>query len=309
MSRSMTVYELLGEFFREGAQRLLSLAVDAEVKDWMDAHESLRDEQGHRWVVRNGYMPKRIVRTAVGALEITQARVLDRRCPRNGVNSDSRFFRFRSRLLPPYLRCTSGGESNSLRRYLDACCTGEVSDALHALVGHSIVNDLSSSAMAFLHGAWASEVTALAFRSLDGALITFVSAFGMGSSHSPAEPMDVIVLVGATVGGEAALLGIGRGWRDSEPSWLELLTDCKNRGLRLDVAPVIGDAPVAFLAALGRVFPFSARNYRRLEGSELFRSQPMKSRSDPRPALPVDCHGVERALEFLHTGLERGRVE
>ena len=39
---------------REGARRLLSMALEAEVSDYLDAHEGERDASGHALVVRNG---------------------------------------------------------------------------------------------------------------------------------------------------------------------------------------------------------------------------------------------------------------
>ena len=49
--------DVLSEVLREGAQRMLALAVDAEVADRIDRHADLKDENGRRQVVRNGYLP------------------------------------------------------------------------------------------------------------------------------------------------------------------------------------------------------------------------------------------------------------
>ena len=46
--------DVLGEVLRQGAQKLLAEAIDAEVADWIDRHAHLRDDAGHRQVVRNG---------------------------------------------------------------------------------------------------------------------------------------------------------------------------------------------------------------------------------------------------------------
>jgi hypothetical protein len=60
--------DVLTELLREGAQRLLAQAIDAELSDWIDPHRHCVDEQGHRQVVRNGYLPERVTTTGVGSV-------------------------------------------------------------------------------------------------------------------------------------------------------------------------------------------------------------------------------------------------
>ncbi|MBS3763436.1 MAG: hypothetical protein KGZ25_09065 [Planctomycetes bacterium] len=48
--------DVLDLILREGAQKMLELAVEAEVADYIENHKDLRDPQtGHRLVVRNGH--------------------------------------------------------------------------------------------------------------------------------------------------------------------------------------------------------------------------------------------------------------
>ena len=51
--------DALTEVLREGAQRLLAQAVEAEVAAFVAEHLHLRDEAGRRVVVRNGHLPER----------------------------------------------------------------------------------------------------------------------------------------------------------------------------------------------------------------------------------------------------------
>jgi hypothetical protein len=74
-----TSRDVLSEILREGAQQMLTAAIEAEVAGWIDAHEHLRDERGHRQVVRNGYLPERSITTGIGPVKIRQPRVHDRR--------------------------------------------------------------------------------------------------------------------------------------------------------------------------------------------------------------------------------------
>ena len=60
--------DVLSGILREGAQRLLVQAVEAEVASWIDAHAQIRDESGHRQVVRNGHLPPRTILTGVGPI-------------------------------------------------------------------------------------------------------------------------------------------------------------------------------------------------------------------------------------------------
>ena len=44
---------------REGARRMLTQAIEAEVEAFLAAHAGLADEQGRRRLVRNGHAPER----------------------------------------------------------------------------------------------------------------------------------------------------------------------------------------------------------------------------------------------------------
>ncbi|HEY2841652.1 MAG TPA: transposase, partial [Pirellulales bacterium] len=74
-----TSRDVLTEILRDGAQQLLAQAVEAEVAEWIASRASLTDAAGRRQVVRNGYLPKRSITTGIGAVEVHQPRVLDRR--------------------------------------------------------------------------------------------------------------------------------------------------------------------------------------------------------------------------------------
>ena len=58
--------DVLTEILREGAQTLLVQAIEEEVADWIERHADLKDENGHRLVVRNGRLPKRQITRGIG---------------------------------------------------------------------------------------------------------------------------------------------------------------------------------------------------------------------------------------------------
>ena len=89
--------DMLTPILREGARKMLAMAIELEAQAWIDERSTLRDESGRRLVVRNGHQPARSIQTGVGDLEIVRPRIHDRRI-------GERHEVFHSRILPPYLR-------------------------------------------------------------------------------------------------------------------------------------------------------------------------------------------------------------
>ena len=106
----------LDEIVREGARRMLAVALEAEVEAYLAAHAGERDEAGRRLVVRNGHARPRRVTTAAGAVEVRARPVDDRRV--DAASGQRR--RFRSAMLPPWCR-----RSPKVTEVLRCCtCTG-----------------------------------------------------------------------------------------------------------------------------------------------------------------------------------------
>jgi putative transposase len=97
--RSEVVVDL-DELVREGARRMLAVALEEEVAAYVAAHAGELDEHGHRLVRRNGHARKRVLITGAGQVPVTAPRVDDRRIdPATGTKA-----RFRSAILPPWCR-------------------------------------------------------------------------------------------------------------------------------------------------------------------------------------------------------------
>ena len=136
-----TSRDALTDVLRDGAHQLLAQAIEAEVATWIENHKHLVDEDDHQAVVRNGHMPTRSIITGIGAVQVTQPRVHDRRIV--GVNEDGQAIdergqpveRFRSKILPPYLRKTKSMEELIPWLYLKGVSTGDFTEALQALLG------------------------------------------------------------------------------------------------------------------------------------------------------------------------------
>ena len=60
-----TARDALTDVLREGAQKLLAEAVQAEVGSFLEQYQELQDERGHQRVLRNGYLPTREIQTGL----------------------------------------------------------------------------------------------------------------------------------------------------------------------------------------------------------------------------------------------------
>src|SRR5882724_6954009 len=163
--------DVLSGILREGAQRLLAQAVEAEVANWIDTHAQIRDQAGHRQVVRNGHLPSRTILTGVGPIEVEQPRVHDRR-PKEAAE------KFTSKILPPYLRKTKSIEELIPWLYLKGISTGDFSEALAGLVGPA-AKGLSASTITRLKEVWQQEFQQWSQRSLKGKEYVYVWVDGV----------------------------------------------------------------------------------------------------------------------------------
>lgn len=69
--------DLVTQLIREGAHRLISEAIELELEAFLEAiSEQLSD--GRPRVVRNGYLPERLLMTGVGQVSVKVPRVRDR---------------------------------------------------------------------------------------------------------------------------------------------------------------------------------------------------------------------------------------
>ena len=243
-----TSRDVLTDILRDGAQRRLTQAVEAEVTMWIESHSHLKNSNGHRQVVRNGHLPKRTLLTGVGSVEVQQPRVLDRR-------ADGEAEPFSSKILPPYLRKTKSLEELIPWLYLKGVSTGDFSEALAALVGPE-AHGLSASTIVRLKTSWEDEFQEWNQRSLEGKQYVYVWADGVHFNIRLEEDRQcILVLMGATADGRKELIAVADGFRESEQSWKALLLDVKSRGLVVDPKLATGDGALGFWKALRQVFP------------------------------------------------------
>jgi transposase-like protein len=126
-----TARDALTDVLREGAQKLLAEAVQAEVGTFLEEYQGLRDERGHQRVVRKGYLPEREIQTGLGGIKRRVPRTRDR----DPGKEPEQAIRFRSSLVPPYLRRSKSVEELLPILNLKGISTGEFREALSALLG------------------------------------------------------------------------------------------------------------------------------------------------------------------------------
>lgn len=140
---------VLEEVLRQGAQEMLLRAIDAEVDEYIDQHSNVRDETGHRLVVRNGHLPEREILTGIGPVPIRQPRVNDKRLGQ----------KFTSNILPPFMRRIPSINALIPCLYLKGISTGDFSEALEAILGPQAAG-LSATNIVRLKEGWRQDYKA-----------------------------------------------------------------------------------------------------------------------------------------------------
>jgi putative transposase len=239
----------LDEICRQGAQRMLAVALEAEVAAYVEAHAGERDERGRRLVVRNGHAEPRTITTSAGAIEVQTPRVNDRRVdPDTGERQ-----RFRSSVLPPWCRRSPKVAEVLPLMYLHGMSTGDFVPALTEFFGSGA--GLSSPVITRLTRQWQDEQRAFMARDLSGTDYVYVWADGVHFNVRLEEDrLCCLVIVGVRLDGTKELVAVTDGYRESTESWADLLRDLKRRGMRAPMLAV-GDGALGFWAALREVFP------------------------------------------------------
>ena len=144
------VVDPLAELLRRGARELIGQAVSEEFEVFLQQHAERRDAQGRQAVVRNGYLPEREVLSGIGPVTVSMPRARDR----SGEGQ-----RFRSSLVPPYVRRSKSVDAVLPWLYLKGVSTGDMREALAALVGKQAAG-LSAAVVSRLKARWADEYAA-----------------------------------------------------------------------------------------------------------------------------------------------------
>jgi putative transposase len=234
---------------REGAQRMLAAALEAEADAYIESFAGELDDAGHRLVVRNGHARARNVVTVAGAVGVAAPRINDQRVePATGERCG-----FKSAIVPPWARKSPKVTEVLPLLYLHGMSTGDFSPALEGFFGTAA--GLSASAVGRLMASWQDEHRAFAKRSLADRDFVYVWVDGVHFNVRLEEArLCCLVVLGVRLDGTKELVAITDGYRESTDSWADLLRDLKRRGMRAPVLAV-GDGALGFWAALKDVWP------------------------------------------------------
>lgn len=236
----------LTELLRNGAQRLIADAVEVELQKLLSQYDSVKNNQGHRQIVRNGYLPERVIQTGIGPVKVRVPKIRDK---------SGQGIKFNSTLLPPYLRKSRSVEEVLPWLYLKGISTGDFQEALQALLG-SAATGLSASTISRSKRIWEEEHESWSRRSLENKRYVYIWADGVYFNiRSDDAKQCILVIIGVTEQGRKEFIAIEDGYRESEQSWSELLLRLKAQGLRYSPELAVGDGALGFWNALSKVFP------------------------------------------------------
>jgi putative transposase len=240
---------LLDEVVRDGARQMLEAALKAEVADYIERFADQLDANGHRLVVRNGYHQQREVVTAAGAVSVMAPRVNDKRVdPDSGERQ-----RFASAILPAWARKSPQITEVLPLLYLHGLSSGDFGPALEQFLGTGA--GLSASTITRLTAQWQDEARGFGQRDLSGTDYVYLWVDGIHLKvRLDQQKLCLLVMIGVRADGRKELVALTDGYRESTESWVDLLRDCRRRGM---TAPVlaIGDGALGFWKAVREVFP------------------------------------------------------
>jgi transposase-like protein len=140
--------------------------------------------------------------------------------------------------------------------YLKGISTGDFTDALAALVGNDAPG-LSATTISRLKTVWEQDLQLWQKRDLSDKHYVYFWVDGIYSNVRMDDKQCLLVIIGATKDGNKELVAIDGGFRESELSWAQLLTDLKSRGLKTGPKLCVGDGSLGFWKALSKVYPDS----------------------------------------------------
>ena len=171
---------------------------------------------------------------------------------RGSGEESEEIIRFRSSLVPPYLRSSKSLEELLPLLYLKGISTGDFSDALSALLGRDAPG-LSANTISRLKQQWVQDYQQWHQRDLSQKHYVYVWADGVYCNVRFEDArVCLLVLIGARADGKKELIAVEDGYRESEQSWWELLRDLYSRGLTMEPKLATGDGALGFWKGPGQ---------------------------------------------------------
>ena len=241
------VEDPLHEVLQRGAKELLAKAVEAELNTLLTQYASL-EINGKKAVVRNGHLPERTIQTGLGDIPVKVPKVRDR---------SGQGIKFNSALVPPYLKRTKAIEEFIPWLYLRGISTGQMQPALESLLGED-AKGLSANTVSRLKQQWEQDYDVWRQRDLSKHRYVYIWADGIYSNVRMDDKLCLLVIIGSDETGRKEVLAVIDGYRESEASWFEVLSQLESQGLTLPPKLAVGDGALGFWKALAKKWPETA---------------------------------------------------
>ncbi len=236
----------LTNFTRESANKMLKIAIEQEVADFILQHKNLKHE-GKQRIIRNGYLPPRKISSGVGEIDIAMPRIRDR--------NNNEKIQFVSNLIPKYMRRTVSLDVILPILYLKGISVNNFQDVLCPILGEN-VNNISPGVIHKLKESWLLEYKQWLTRDLTDKKYVYFWVDGVYlQARMDNEKTCMLVIVGADEFGNKELVALIDGVRESKAAWRELLLDLRSRGLVYSPHLAVGDGALGFWGALTEVYP------------------------------------------------------
>jgi transposase-like protein len=240
------VTDALSDFLRSSAQKMLQLAIEEEVQNFITSYQDKLLTNGNKQIVRNGYLPERNIQTGIGEMTVKVPRVRDR-----GKDNIS----FTSNLIPQYMRRTVTIDVLLPLLYLKGISTTDFADSFEPILG-SRPKNLSPNVISRLKAGWHDQYLSWQQRDLSKKKYVYFWADGVYlQARMESEKNCILVIVGADEHGKKEVVAIDDGFRESKESWRGLLLDLKSRGLKQAPKLAVGDGALGFWGALTEEYP------------------------------------------------------
>ena len=239
---AMPTFATLENWARSSIQDLLQRVLEEEVTEFLG-----RTRYQRRSAVdatpgsRNGHGKPRQVSLMSGTIEVRRPRV-------RGLEE-----RFESRILPLFMRRTHEVTRMLPELYLHGLSQGDFELALRGLLGNGA--PLSASSIGRLRAQWEEELETWRERRLDDRELVYAWAGGIYvKAGLEKDKAALLVVIGAMSDGRKEVLAVWPGHRESTESWLKVLRDLRDRGLRAPLL-LMADGGLPIWSATEQVWP------------------------------------------------------
>lgn len=239
----------LDEIVRNGAKEMLQKALEIEVDLFLERYQYILDGKGNRQVIRNGRGRPRKIVTGAGQIDVEIPRVDDR------ILEIHKEPRFKSSIVPPYLRRTKNIDELLPVLYLKGISTGDFGEALESILGKSVIG-ISAQNIVRLKQVWQKEYEQWSKRELSHKKYVYWWADGVHFNvRLDNDRQCILVIIGVTVDGQKEIIAVADGFRESKESWKSVIREVKRLGLTMAPKLAIGDGALGFWAAIQEEFP------------------------------------------------------